>query len=222
MLPTISSWKGLALSPYGNPQGRRPAVQYALPEPLHELQPNGVRVSPGGWHCRGCGWSRMWEREEWERGGPYTRAGDLVRRTGLKPQAVLSLPSSAAAPNLEDFSKFERMIGEYRVMGIYPRGHVMQFVRLSLPPAYCPRRRRQSHLLANWCAWPAGPLPGSTPRDGTVPCLSPSRTRRATCSSSSGPRSSPAARRAPGNRVILAWGTASLRDGTANVIVSDV
>ena len=149
-------------------------------------------------------------------------AGDLVRRTGLKPRASLSLSISASAPDLEDFSKFERMMGEYRVMGIYPRGHVMQFVRLSLPPAYCSRRRWRSHLLANWCAWPAGPLPGSTPRDGTALCLSPSRTRRATCSSSSGPRSSPAARRVPGNRVILAWGTASLRDGTANVIVSDM
>ena len=32
-------------------------------------------------------------------------------------------------PDLADFTAFERMTGEYRVMGIYPRGHLMEFVR---------------------------------------------------------------------------------------------
>ena len=34
--------------------------------------------------------------EERERHGPYATAGDLVRRTGLKPQAVLSLVMAGA------------------------------------------------------------------------------------------------------------------------------
>ena len=34
--------------------------------------------------------------EERERHGPYVTAGDLVRRTGLKPQAVLSLALAGA------------------------------------------------------------------------------------------------------------------------------
>ena len=102
---------------------------------------------------------------ERERGGPYAGAGDLVRRTGLKPQAVLSLVQAGAfdgvipnrraalwdaglatrpgrngqaalpltldsdAPELPDFTPYERMSGEYEVMGIYPRGHLMEFVR---------------------------------------------------------------------------------------------
>ncbi len=106
--------------------------------------------------------------EERERHGPYATAGDLVRRTGLKPQAMLSLVMAGAfdgitsnrretlweaglyarpprngqvtlpvsmedsVPRLDDFTPYEKMIGEYRVMGIYPRGHLMKFVRPSL------------------------------------------------------------------------------------------
>ena len=94
--------------------------------------------------------------EERERNGPYAGAGDLVRRTGLKPQAVLSLVQAGAfdalipnrrqalwdaglhtrpsrngqaalpvsqedsPPRLPDFTEQERMMGEYRVMGVYP------------------------------------------------------------------------------------------------------
>ena len=106
--------------------------------------------------------------EERERHGLYATAGDLVRRTGLKPQAVLSLVMAGAfdsissnrreslweaglharplrngqvtlpvsmedsVPRLDDFTPYKKMIGEYRVMGIYPRGHIMEFVRPSL------------------------------------------------------------------------------------------
>ncbi len=105
---------------------------------------------------------------ERERHGLYATAGDLVRRTGLKPQAVLSLVMAGAfdgitsnrrealweaglyarpprngqvtlpvsmedsVPRLADFTPYEKMVGEYRVMGIYPRGHLMEFVRPSL------------------------------------------------------------------------------------------
>ena len=105
---------------------------------------------------------------ERKRHGPYATAGDLVRRTGLKPQAVLSLVMAGAfdaitsnrreslweaglyprpsrngqatlpvsmedsVPRLDDFTPYEKMVGEYRVMGIYPKGHLMQFVRPGL------------------------------------------------------------------------------------------
>ena len=107
--------------------------------------------------------------KEREARGPYIGAGDLVRRTGLRPQAVESLVMAGAfdritpnrrqslwdaglyagpskngqaalplsmddsIPPLADFSEAERMAGEYRTMGIYPRGHLMQFVRPALP-----------------------------------------------------------------------------------------
>ena len=111
---------------------------------------------------------------ERERHGPYATAGDLVRRTGLKPQALLSLVMAGAfdtitpnrrealwesglhprpsrkgqvalpasmedgVPRLADFTPYEKMVGEYGVMGIYPRGHLMEFVRPSLGPNVLP------------------------------------------------------------------------------------
>ena len=38
-------------------------------------------------------------------------------------------------PKLADFSEFEKMAGEYRTMGVYPRGHLMEFIRPTLPPS---------------------------------------------------------------------------------------
>ena len=103
--------------------------------------------------------------EERRRGGSYVSAGDLVRRTGVKEQAVRSLVRAGAfdgldpnrraalweaglavrpshkgqvglalrtedrADGLADFTDYEKMAGEYRVMGMYPRGHLMEFIR---------------------------------------------------------------------------------------------
>ena len=112
--------------------------------------------------------------EERQRQGPYTTAGDLVRRTGLKPQVVLSLvlagafdaitanrrealwesglqtrpsgrnqtalslPTDERVPELPDFTEREKMMGEYRAMGIYPAGHLMEFIRPDLGPRVLP------------------------------------------------------------------------------------
>ena len=105
---------------------------------------------------------------ERQRGGAYIGAGDLVRRTGLKPRAVESLVMAGAfdsvtpnrrqalweaglhprpsrngqavlpvsihrsVPPLVDFTDAQKMAAEYAMMGIYPRGHLMQFVRPTL------------------------------------------------------------------------------------------
>ena len=94
---------------------------------------------------------------ERQRGGPYAGAGDLVRRTGLKPQAALSLvkagafdgvapnrraalwdaglatrpgrngqaalplPLEGGAPELPDFTDYEKMPGEYESWPSTPR-----------------------------------------------------------------------------------------------------
>ena len=143
---------------------------------------------------------------ERERGGPYSGASDLVRRTGLKPkgvqslvqggafdgvtpnrreahwdaglatrpgrngQAALPLPLEGDAPCLPDFTAWEKMAGEYEVMGIYPQGHLMEFVRPRLAATCCPplpctvwRRARR-----RWSQ--AGPSPASTPRGRTARC----------------------------------------------------
>ena len=43
-----------------------------------------------------------------------------------------------AVPKLDDLTEREKMAGEYRVMGVYPRGHLMEFVRPSLRPSVLP------------------------------------------------------------------------------------
>ena len=141
--------------------------------------------------------------EERERHGPYAGAVDLVRRVGLKPQAVESLVMAGAfdslvsnrrqvlweaglgippskngqrsflgavngdVPNLPDFTAYEKTAGEYRVMGIYPRGHLMEFVRPSLDSRVLPAAavdyipEGEEVLVAGWPIarqHPKGPL----------------------------------------------------------------
>ena len=144
--------------------------------------------------------------EERDLRGPYAGAGDLVRRTGLKPQAVESLVMAGAfdsvvpnrrqalwdaglgirpsgtgqrafpvstqgrVPPLADFTGYEKMAGEYRTMGIYPRGHLMEFVRPTLDPRVLPAAavedvgEGEEVLVAGW------PIARQHPKgkDGTV------------------------------------------------------
>ena len=195
---------------------------------------------------------------ERERGGTYPGPSDLVRRTGLKPQAVQSLVQAGAfdalvsnrrqalwnagldvrpgrngqaalplttvdhAPSLPDFTDFERMAGEYRVMGIYPSGHLMQFVRPGLNPRVLPTTAIEhledgtEVLVAGW------PVARQHPRGqhGTV---------FVTVEDEEGdtqliiwPPVFERCKRQLRSQVILARGTVSRWDGTANVIVSEV
>ena len=195
--------------------------------------------------------------EERDRHGAYTNAGDLVRRTGLKPQAVQSLVMAGAfdsitanrrialwdaglpirpsrngqrafpvsgqesVPNLADLTEYERMVGEYRVMGIYPRGHVMEFVRPTLTPDVLPAAAveelddGEKVQVAGW------PVARQHPRgqDGTV---------FVTIEDETGdvqlilwPKVFARCRRTLGNQVILVTGRVSRWDGTTNVIVSE-
>ena len=193
---------------------------------------------------------------ERERHGPYLNAGDLVRRTGLKPQAALSLVMAGAfdgvtpnrrealwdaglgirpakngqrafaisgngnTPAFADLSDEEKMMGEYRVMGIYPKGHVMEFMRPRLRPEVLPAaavetaREGNTVLVAGW------PVARQHPRgrSGTV---------FVTVEDETGdvqlilwPRVFARFRRELESRLIVAHGTVSRWDGTTNVIVS--
>ena len=51
----------------------------------------------------------------------------------LKGQRPLPMEMNISVPKLDGFTPYEEMLGEYRSMGIYPAGHIMQFVRNSLP-----------------------------------------------------------------------------------------
>ena len=196
--------------------------------------------------------------EERSRRGPYAGAGDLVRRTGLKPRTVESLVMAGAfdavaanrrealwdaglstrpsrngqrafpvlmengAPELADFTEYEKMVGEYGVMGIYPRGHLMEFVRPVLSPRVLPAaavedvHEGEEVLVAGW------PVARQHPRgqDGTV---------FVTIEDETGdvqvilwPRVFARCRRELGSQVLLVRGVVSRWDGTTNIIVSDV
>ena len=193
------------------------------------------------------------EREEH---GPYESAADLVQRTGLKPQAVLSLVMAGAfdgvtpnrrealwdaglgirpakngqrafaitgdggAPAFPDFSDEEKMMGEYRVMGIYPKGHVMEFVRPQLRPEVLPAAAVETVRDGDGVAVAGWPVARQHPRgkSGTV---------FVTVEDETGdmqlifwPRVFARFRRELDSRLLVAHGTVSRWDGTTNVIVS--
>ena len=197
----------------------------------------------------------LWERK---RGGAYTGAGDLVRRTGLKPQAVESLvmagafdsitpnrrqalwevglhprpgrngqavlPASmdASVPRLADFTDAEKMSAEYAVIGIYPRGHLMEFVRPTLAPDVltCAEVERLDDgapvLVAGW------PVARQHPkgRDGTIFVTIEDETGDAQVIL--WPHIYKRYRRELGSQVVLITGEISRWDGTSNTIVSEV
>ena len=53
-------------------------------------------------------------------------------------QAALPASTDASVPPLADFTATEKMAAEYAVLGIYPRGHLMEFVRTALAPQVRP------------------------------------------------------------------------------------
>ena len=195
---------------------------------------------------------------ERERNGPYVTAGDLVRRTGLRPQAVLSLVMAGAfdgitpnrrealweaglplrpsrngqialpastensVPRLDDFTEYDKMIGEYRVMAIYPKGHLMEFVRPGLAPDVLPTADVEKLGDDEWATVAGWPVARQHPRgrDGTVFVTIEDETgdvqvivwrdlfaRR---------------RRELGSQVIEITGRVSRWDGTTNVIATDL
>ena len=196
--------------------------------------------------------------QERERHGLYSGAGDLVRRTGLRPQAVHSLVMAGAfdgvmanrrealwdaglpvrpprngqralpiatgdnIPELPDFTAMEKMAGEYAVMGIFPKGHVMEFVRPTLGPEVLraadidnlPEGKKV--LVAGW------PVARQHPKgmEGTV---------FVTIEDETGdvqlivwPRVFARYKMELGNHMLLARGVVSRHDGTTNVTMSSV
>ena len=190
--------------------------------------------------------------------GPYSGAGDLVRRTGLAPQALTSLVMAGAfdrvspnrrealwnaglytrptrggqavlpvsmdesLPRLDDFTDEEKMADEYATMGVYPRGHLMEFVRPRLGTGVLPTTAVEGLgdgervRVAGW------PVARQHPRgkNGTV---------FVTIEDETGdvqiilwPQVFARRRRELKSRVILVDGAVSRWDGTTNVIASDV
>ncbi len=146
----------------------------------------------------------------------------LAMRPGRHGQRAFAVATAESVPRLADFDDFERMVGEYAVMGIYPKGHLMEHFRPSLGPNVLPTvaiedvKEGERIQVAGW------PVARQHPRgrDGTV---------FVTIEDEVGsvqlilwPRVFARHRRALGSQVILATGEVSRWDGTTNVIVSAV
>ena len=194
------------------------------------------------------------ERQQY---GVYDGAADLVQRTGIRPQTLLSLVRAGALdavmdnrrqalwdaglalrpakgqrafplsagddlPQFADFNACERMAGEYRVMDIFPGGHVMQYLRPTLGPDVLPtaaveeaKEGAEVHV-AGWAIARQHPKG----RDGTI---------FVTIEDETGdvqvilwPRVYERYRREMANDLILLRGVVDRWDGTTNVIVSEV
>ncbi len=141
-------------------------------------------------------------------------------RPGRNGQRAFAIADDGSTPAFDDFSDEEKMMGEYRVMGLYPRGHVMEFVRPRLSPEVLPAaavdaaREGDSVTVAGW------PVARQHPRgkSGTV---------FVTVEDETGdvqlilwPRVFARFRRELDSRLLVAHGTVSRWDGTTNVIVS--
>ena len=196
--------------------------------------------------------------EERERNGPYANAGDLVRRTGLKSQAVLSLVMAGACdgmtpnrrealweaglytrptrngqlalpwsmdagiPEIADYTAREKMVGEYVSMGIYPRGHLMEFVRPGLDPrtlstvAVEQVGEGEEVLVAGW------PVARQHPRGQDSTVFVTIEDEEGDLQLIIWPHVFAKRQRELKSQVILARGTVSKWDGTTNMIVSDL
>ena len=146
----------------------------------------------------------------------------LHPRPGRNGQAVLPASMDASVPRLTDFTDAEKMAAEYAVMGIYPRGHLMEFVRPTLAPEVltCAEVDRLGDgapvLVAGW------PVARQHPkgRNGTI---------FVTIEDETGdsqiilwPHIYKQYRRELGSQVVLIAGEISRWDGTSNTIVSEV
>ena len=143
-------------------------------------------------------------------------------RPGRSGQRSFSGAVNGDVPNLPDFTAHERMAGEYRVMGIYPRGHLMEFVRPSLGPRVLPAAavdyagEGEEITVAGW------PIARQHPRgeDSTVFVTIEDETGDAQVIL--WPRVFHHSRRQLGSHVLLVRGTVSRWDGAASIVASDV
>ena len=195
---------------------------------------------------------------ERERGGPYSGAGDLVRRTGLSPAAAESLVLAGALdaitpnrrealwdaglstrpsrngqralpasmedgiPELSDFTAYEKMAGEYMTMGIYPGGHLMEFVRPTLGPGILPAAEVEGRCDGEEVTVAGWPVARQHPRgrNGTVFVTIEDETGDVQLILWS--RVFAQCRARLRSRVIQATGQVSRWDGTTNIVVSGI
>ena len=133
-----------------------------------------------------------------------------------------ALAVATEVPALADWSASEKMRGEYRALGLYPRGHLMAFVRPTLPagvrPAAAVAEAADGTMLrvAGW------PIARQHPRGeaGTVFVTIEDESGDVQCVL--WPRVFARSRRALRGRVLLVTGTVTRWDGTTTLAVVQV
>jgi len=146
----------------------------------------------------------------------------LYPRPGRDGQATLPANMDDGAPELADFTAAEKMAGEYATMGLYPRGHLMEFVRPTLPRSVIQAAGVESLddgapvTLAGW------PVARQHPkgREGVVFVTLEDETGDA--QAILWPRVFERYGRELSGRVVMICGRVSQWDGVANVIASSV
>ena len=130
--------------------------------------------------------------------------------------------TGGGVPGLDDFTPFEKMAGEYRVMGVYPGGHLMEFLRPGLSSQALPAEavygvdEGGEVLVAGW------PVARQHPKgqDGTVFVTIEDETGDVQVILR--PRVFRKSRRQLGSRALLVRGAVSRWDGTTSVVASEV
>ena len=150
----------------------------------------------------------------WEAGLPIrpTRSG----------QRAFPVDGANRPPLFEDFTDYERMVGEYRVLGIYPSGHVMQFIRPTLDASVLTaaelydRKDGERIRVAGW------PIARQHPRgqEGTVFVTIEDET--GDVQSIIWPQVFAQCRRALSNQLILLEGRIDRWDGTTNIVAERI
>ena len=146
----------------------------------------------------------------------------LALPAGKGGQSVMPLFAGGDPAGLADFSPWERMAAEYEVMGLFPSGHLMEFVRPSLGNGVLRSTEVESAVegeIVMVAGWPIARQHPTGKSDvvfitiedevGDVQLLVwPDVFRRR--------------RRELGGQVLLARGRVSRWDGSVTVIVDDV
>ena len=146
----------------------------------------------------------------------------LSTRPSRSGQRAFPVSVEQGVPELADFTSFERMAGEYRAMGIYPRGHLMEFVRPILSRDVLPASAVESMEEGREvmvAGWPVA-RQHSRGKEGTVFVTIEDETGDVQLILWA--KVFAMRRRELGSQVILVLGVVSRWDGTTNIVVSNV
>lgn len=137
-------------------------------------------------------------------------------------QMVLPMSMDQDVPQLEDFTDYERMLAEYRVMGMYPRGHIMEFLRPALPSSVLTTtevEQAQDGEVITVAGWP---IARQHPRGESGTTFITIEDEYGDIQLVVWPQVFAEQKSALHGHVLQAQGTISRWDGTTNIVVSQI